>query len=249
VAEPTPELATKPGDARAQKRDEGAFTLRQRLALWAISWAGYLAIRLICSTLKYDVSAEDTSEPLTRLSPPPPLVAPFWHRCVFAATYFFRERGIAVMTSRSFDGEYIARIISKFGFVPVRGSSSRSGARALLGMHKVVNQPGIGAFTIDGPRGPVYVAKPGPVLLSRNTQAPIRCFYVAVSKAWELNSWDHFMIPKPWARAHVRFSAPIEVPADATDEQMKELHQQMQTALERVQAEAEAAVLGEDCAR
>lgn len=237
-----PEIVDERSQPTAITRGEGAFTLKQRLALWLISWAGFLAIKLICSTLKYDVSAEDTNEPLTRMSLQPPLVAPFWHRCVFAATYFFRERGIAVMTSRSFDGEYIARIIAKFGFSAVRGSSSRSGARALLGMHKVIKQPGIAAFTIDGPRGPIYVAKPGPVLLARNTQAPIRCFYVAVSKSWQLNSWDRFLIPKPWARAHVRFSAPIEVPAQADEEQMKELHQQMQTALERVRMAAEAAV-------
>ncbi len=219
------------------------YSLRQRLVLWLISWAGILAIRLICSTMTFEVTAEDQNDPLDRMFPDPPGVGPFWHRCVFPATYYFRKRGMAVMTSRSFDGEYIARIISHFGFVPVRGSSSRGGAQALLGMHNVVEQGGIAAFTIDGPRGPRYVAKPGPVLLARNTQAPIRCFYIALSSAWELNSWDRFMIPKPFARAHVRFAAPLHVPADAGETQMREMHQQMQAALERVRAYAEERVL------
>ena len=211
--------------------------------MWLISWAGILAIWLICSTLTYEVSAEDRDGPQDRMFPDPPAIGPFWHCCVFPATYFYRDRGMAVMTSRSFDGEYIARIISHFGFVPVRGSSSRGGAQALLGMHKVIEEGRIAVFTIDGPRGPRYVAKPGPVLLARNTQAPVRCFYVALSRAWELNSWDRFMIPKPFARVHVRLSAPLKVPADAGDAQMKELHQQMQAALERVQVYAEARVV------
>lgn len=219
---------------------EGEFTLRQRLALWLISWAGYLAIRLICATVRYSISSEEGDA--RQIAVRGPLVAPFWHRCVFSATYFFRDRGIAVVTSRSFDGEYIARIIEKFGFVAVRGSSSRGGAGALLGMHDVIDQGGVAAFTIDGPRGPRYVAKPGPVLLAKNTGAPIRCFYVAVDRAWVLNSWDAFMIPKPFARAHVRWSREIAVPADTDAQQMKVFHDEMQSALERMRLEAERAV-------
>ncbi len=146
------------------------------------------------------------------------------------------------MTSRSFDGEYIARIISAFGFEPVRGSSSRGAVPALRGMHGVLEKQGVAAFTIDGPRGPKYVAKPGPVLLSRNTGAPIRAFYVAVRDHWTLNSWDQFIIPKPFTRAYIRMSAPIQVPADASDEQMKSYVAEMQGALERVTAFAEEAV-------
>ncbi len=84
------------------------------------------------------------------------------------------------MTSRSFDGEYIARIIERFGFVAVRGSSSRGGSAALLGMNRALAGGRIAAFTIDGPRGPRYVAKPGPVMLARMSGAPILCFYLAV---------------------------------------------------------------------
>jgi lysophospholipid acyltransferase (LPLAT)-like uncharacterized protein len=183
-------------------------------------------------------SSEDNVEHPERL-PDEPSVAPFWHRAVFAATYFYRNRKIAVMTSRSFDGEYIARIISKFGFEPVRGSSSRGAVRALLGMHTIIDEGRVAAFTIDGPKGPMYVAKPGPVLLARHTGVPIRCFYVAVDRAWQLNSWDRFLIPKPFARAHVRWSSPIVVEKGAD---LNEMHQVMQQALERVTAYAETQV-------
>jgi lysophospholipid acyltransferase (LPLAT)-like uncharacterized protein len=221
---------------------EQPFTLKQRIALWTISKIGYLAIRLICATMRFDCSAEELSDLAPAKYPPAGAIAPFWHRCVFSATYYFRNRGISVMTSRSFDGEYIARIIEAFGFSAVRGSSSRGGVRALLGMHTVIEEGGVAAFTIDGPRGPKYVAKPGPVLLACNTGAAVMAFYVAVSDGWVLNSWDKFIIPKPFTRAHIRWSRPIYVPRDANSESLKSYHDEMQAALERVRHYAEEQV-------
>ncbi len=151
------------------------------------------------------------------------------------------------MVSRSFDGEYIARTIEKLGFVAVRGSSSRGGATALLGLKSQLEQGNLVAFTIDGPRGPKYVAKPGPVLLSRASALPMAAFYVALSNAWVLNTWDELMIPKPFSKALVRFSAKMRVPAEAadaemdakTDAQMADFRSQLQAALERVSRFAE----------
>lgn len=217
---------------------ERPFSLGQRVALWVLSWAGYLAIAFICRTLRFEISSEECDKLEGRTWPPSPMIAPFWHRCVFPATYYFRDRDVSVMTSRSFDGEYIARIIEKFGFRAVRGSSSRGGVRALLGMHDVILEGRIAAFTIDGPRGPQYVAKPGPVLLARNTGAAIRCFYIAVQEAWVLNSWDRLVIPKPFTRAHVRWSGPILVPRDTADQAWEAYQAEMQSTLERVRDDA-----------
>jgi lysophospholipid acyltransferase (LPLAT)-like uncharacterized protein len=143
------------------------------------------------------------------------------------------------MVSRSFDGEYIARTIERLGFVAVRGSSSRGGAAALLGMRSRLEQGGAVAFTIDGPRGPKYVAKPGPVMLSRASGLPMAAFYVALSDAWVLNTWDAMMIPKPFSKALVRVSAKMRVPAGADDAEMAEFQGRLQTALERVTRFAE----------
>ena len=143
------------------------------------------------------------------------------------------------MTSRSFDGEYIARIIQKLGFTAVRGSSSRGAVGALFGMRQQLEQGHGAVFTIDGPRGPRYVAKPGPVLLAKKTGIPVSCFYVAVERAWILNSWDQMIIPKPFSRAAIYASSPMHVPAEATEEQMLALHQQMQETLERCRMGAE----------
>jgi lysophospholipid acyltransferase (LPLAT)-like uncharacterized protein len=212
------------------------FTAAQRLKLWAITWAGYLGIALIGPTLRPVVSIEEggPADPFLK-----PAIYALWHRCVFYATYFWRRRGIGVMTSRSFDGEYIARIIEKFGFEPVRGSSTRGGVRALLGMHTVIEDGRTAAFTIDGPKGPRYIAKPGPVLLARNTQTPLVAFHLAVQRAWVLNSWDRLMIPKPFSKVALHMSRMTTIPKDACHEDLARYHAEMQNALDRVRAAAE----------
>jgi len=143
------------------------------------------------------------------------------------------------MVSRSFDGEYIARTIEKLGFAAVRGSSSRGGAQGLLGMRRQLELGNSVAFTIDGPRGPKDVAKPGPVLLARTSGLPMAAFYVALSDAWVLKTWDATMIPKPFAKALVRVSAKLRVPAQADEAEMARFHGQLQAALERVTKFAE----------
>jgi lysophospholipid acyltransferase (LPLAT)-like uncharacterized protein len=158
---------------------------------------------------------------------------------VIPAGYRFRGKQVAVMISRSFDGEYIARILQRLGYRPVRGSSSRGAVGAAMGMRRELEKGHPGVFTIDGPRGPRYVAKPGPVMLAKKTGQPINCFYIAVERAWILNSWDRMIIPSPFSRACLYISGPMQVPADASEEEMSALHQQMQETLERCRFRAE----------
>ncbi|HEY3771201.1 MAG TPA: lysophospholipid acyltransferase family protein [Candidatus Angelobacter sp.] len=233
--------------AQAEIKSESAssfrsFSFGDRLKLWLISWAGYLFIRVVGATLRYKFIAEPGCLADENAVAAPGTIWCFWHRAVLPATYRFRNQGLAVMTSRSFDGEYIARIIQKLGFIAVRGSSSRGAVGALIGMRQQLESGHSAVFTIDGPRGPRYVAKPGAVLLAKKTGAPINCFYVAVERAWILNSWDQMIIPKPFSRAVIYASSPIYVPADATEAQMSALHQQMQETLERCRLKAEEAV-------
>ena len=229
--------------AQAEIKRESAPALRsfsfgERIKLWLISWAGFLFIRVVGATLRYQFIPEPDCIWDERGGAPPSIWC-FWHRSVLPAAYHFRNRGLAVMTSRSFDGEYIARIIQKLGYVAVRGSSSRGAVGALIGMRQQLEQGHGAVFTIDGPRGPRYVAKPGPVLLAKKTGVPISCFYIAVERAWILNSWDQMIVPKPFSRAAIYASSPMQVPADATDEQMSALHQQMQETLEKCRIGAE----------
>lgn len=197
-------------------------------------------IRWVGATLRFTVIREPDCQSDGRGTSP--VIWCFWHRCVIPAGYRFRGNQIAVMISRSFDGEYIARILAKLGYRPVRGSSSRGAVGALMGMREELESGHAAVFTIDGPRGPRYVAKPGPVLLAKKSGQSINCFYIAVERAWILNSWDQMIIPKPFSRACAYFSSPMNVPADASDEQMASLHQQMQETLERCRMRAEEAV-------
>lgn len=217
---------------------EQRFTLPQRIQLTLVSWIVPLILRLIGCTLRTTMTYEEGA--IQSLDEVYPGIFPFWHRCVLPATWLYRNQHPAVMTSRSLDGEYIARVISRFGFLPVRGSSTRGGQRALLEMNKLLGEGHAVAFTIDGPRGPRYVAKRGPVLLARMSGGAITAFYVAVERAWILNSWDALMIPKPFSRIYVRFAKKIFVPRDADDAALESYHAEMQAALERVTAFAES---------
>jgi hypothetical protein len=224
-----------PEEVEQDEQGRRPFTLRQRIAISVVSFLATLAIRLVGPTLRFRVICEPggppESDPLHV-----PAVYCFWHRCVFPATWFFRNRDIAVMASKSFDGEYIARTIEHFGFRAVRGSSSRGAVRALLGMHTEIEEGRVAAFTIDGPRGPMYVAKPGPVLLARNTQVPIVVFHISLKRAWVLNSWDKFMVPLPFSHAvlYVSRMMPVNEGSDA-----QQAHVEMQAALDRVRVAAE----------
>lgn len=236
-----PSVQAVPGELESKDTSASpGFSFRQRISLWLITWAGYLLIRWLCPTLRFTVIREPDC--LNDGWGAPNGIWCFWHRCVIPAGYRFRGKQVAVMISRSFDGEYIARILSKLGYRPVRGSSSRGGVGALIGMREELEAGHPAVFTIDGPRGPRYVAKPGPVLLAKKTGQPISCFYIAIERAWILNSWDRMIIPKPFSRACAYFSSPMPVPADASEEQMSSLHQQMQETLERCRLKAEEAL-------
>ncbi len=213
------------------------FTLRQRVLLWLITWTGFLVIRMIGPTLRFAISWEDDSPGSLEARP---YVYSFWHACMLPAMYLWRDLQIRVMSSDSFDGEYTGRIMRKFGFVKVRGSSTRGAVRALLGMRRELEQGWVVAFTIDGPKGPRYVVKPGPVLLARSTGVPMVVFHMAVENAWVLKTWDRLMIPKPFSRVLMRVSRRLAVPKDADDAQMQRSQDELQSALDRVREFAEA---------
>jgi lysophospholipid acyltransferase (LPLAT)-like uncharacterized protein len=204
-----------------------------------ITTLGVLIIRLIGPTLRFSVSIEDGGPAGLESRP---LIYSFWHSCIFPSIYLWRNLKIRVMSSDSFDGEWTGRIIRKFGFVKVRGSASRGAVRAMLSMRKEVEQGWTVAFTIDGPRGPIYVAKPGPVLLARATGVPMTVYHIAVERAWTLNTWDRVMIPKPFSRALMRVSTKIPVPTDADEVQRERSQAELQAALDRVRAFTEANV-------
>jgi lysophospholipid acyltransferase (LPLAT)-like uncharacterized protein len=136
------------------------------------------------------------------------------------------------MTSRNTDGEYIARVIRRLGYGTARGSSSRGGRRALVEMiRELRNNKDIG-FTIDGPRGPRYVAKPGAVWIAAKTGDGIFPFHLSPEKSWVFDSWDHFHIPKPFTRVLILMGPPIFVDRDSSEDRLEVFQQKLQHTLE-----------------
>jgi lysophospholipid acyltransferase (LPLAT)-like uncharacterized protein len=159
-----------------------------------------------------------------------PIMA-FWHGRVLSATYFFRRRGIVVMISENFDGEWIARIIEQFGFRTSRGSSSRGGQRALLQLKREMERGRPAGFAVDGPRGPARTAQPGAVWLAKLTGNPVVPFHMEASSYWSLKSWDRTQIPKPFATVALSVGAPIEVPRNADEAVIEDRRVEVERAL------------------
>jgi lysophospholipid acyltransferase (LPLAT)-like uncharacterized protein len=219
--------------ARAYRFAElSAYTLRQRLAIRAADLGFYMAIRLVGSTLRFRVEGGEHWEDASRDGRLP--IYTFWHDRIFPGTYFFRRRRIVIMTSRSFDGEYIARFIQRFGYGAVRGSSTRGAVGALVELSRLVRLGCPAGFSIDGPRGPRHVAKMGALLLAKKTGQPVLPFGVNAERFRQLPSWDRLQVPKLFTRVTVRFAPPIRVARDADDAALESKREELQRALEEV---------------
>ena len=160
----------------------------------------------------------------------------FWHGRIFMASYYFRNRGIVVMTSRHRDGDYIAEVIQRLGYEAARGSSSRGSLGATREALAALRSGKDVGFAIDGPRGPRYVAKRGPTYIAWKSGHPILPFNVSVKRKWKLKSWDHFQIPWPFSRAHVEIGEPIYIDADFPKERLTEYDRRVQEALDELRA-------------
>ena len=216
-----------------------------RLSLWRriqvpiLASLVYGVIRLIGPTLRLEVIGVQNAVQIPRGGEP--AIGAFWHRCIFSAAWTWRNRGIVVLNTVNFDGQWTRRVIERLGFGTAQGSSSRGGIEGLAEMGRHLAAGRHVAFTIDGPRGPRYVAKPGPVILARRTGYPISVFHIAAKSAHTFKkSWDLFQLPYPFTNTVMFVAPPIRVPLDADAEAMKAKQDEMQAALERVRDLAES---------
>jgi hypothetical protein len=192
---------------------------------------GYPLIATLASTFRWRDEGLQHLDDVARSGRHP--IMAFWHGRILPATYFFRRRGIVVITSENFDGEWIAGIIERFGYGTARGSTSRGAVKALVRLKRDMAAGKPAAFTLDGPRGPARVAQPGAIWLAKATGNPIIPFHIEASHHWTLRSWDRTQIPKPFSRTAIAIGEPLEVPPDA-DEATQErariaLEQRLQT--------------------
>lgn len=198
-------MTTRPAP-RGQKR----FTFRQRIILALVPWLASWLYRALFATCRVEIRGQEILDRLAaenRLA-----LGGFWHETIGLMACIHRNRGYCTLTSISFDGELAARFARRFGFIAVRGSSSRGGVAALSQLERQVREgPGV-AYTLDGPKGPRRDAKAGVGYIAGRTGMPIVPGAAAVDRAWRLRSWDRFIIPKPGARILMRYGEPIPAP-------------------------------------
>lgn len=151
-----------------------------------------------------------------------PLIAATWHGDIFPIACFSHKiaKHFCVFISQSKDGEFIARILESFGAMPVRGSSSRGGVRALLQAKRIMEkEKRIAVITMDGPRGPRRKAKDGVVFLAQRAGAKVVPVRIDCERKKIFNSWDKFVLPLPFTRFHVYIGDPIEVTDEKLDKE------------------------------
>lgn len=208
------------------------YSFKERLLIRFLGFVFYIFTNLIGKTIRFQIEGWEILEKVERDGKIPILA--FWHNRIFLATYYFRFRGIIVMSSQSFDSEYVARFIQRFGFGIVKGSSTRGGVGGLIEMIRLMKKGFPTGFSVDGPKGPVYQAKTGTLLLAKKTGNPVLPFSVEAENYWTIKSWDKLQIPKPFTRSKIFIAEPINVSKNADDSEMKNKHLELQKKLDEL---------------
>ena len=217
---------------------EPRFTFGQRIVLAIVPRLVWALLRIVGSTWRYEVIAEDGVTPVVYGQKTGGEIYCFWHQCVLPCAVYFRHTNAVILISRSFDGELITRTLRLFGFDAVRGSSSRAGREGLLGLKRVIERGVPAIFTADGPRGPIYETKMGPIKLAQLTGAPIGAFHLEPERAWVVNSWDRFLIPRPFTRIVASWVRYTHMATDLGDEELEQARLELNAAIERARHRA-----------
>lgn len=215
--------------------DLSVYSWQKRWLILVADLVFYVLIFIIGRTVRFETRGMEHFAEIEKAGKLP--IQCFWHNQIFLATYYFRHRRLVVMTSQSFDGEYIARFIQRFGYGAVRGSSTRGGVGALVEQIRLMKLGCPAGFAVDGPKGPRHVAKEGAVLLAKKTGNPIVPFSVAPQKFWTVKSWDKMQIPRPFTKVFIRVAAPITVSAQASDEEIAVKRADLQNVLDELAKE------------
>ena len=217
---------------------QAKFTLRQRLALAIVPRLVWALLSLIGRTWRFETIAEEGATPLPFGLGAKGEIFCFWHQCVLPCTFYFRRTHATIIVSRSFDGELVARTLHLFGYKTSRGSSSRAAQEGLLGLKLALENGEPAIFTADGPRGPIYRTKMGPIKLAQLTGARIGAFHLQPERAWKMRSWDHFLVPRPFTRIAVSWSPWTLVPADLPASRFDPKRDELNHAIERARLHA-----------
>jgi hypothetical protein len=219
-------------------RTEWKTSRRKRIEVSAIAALGYPCIAALGHTLRWRVDGWSHVEAIAAAGRQP--VMAFWHARILPATFYFRGRGIVVITSENFDGEWIARIIERFGYGTARGSTSHGAGKALRQLVREMRGGRAAGFTVDGPRGPARVVQPGAIWLAHATGNPVLPFHLEASSAWTLGTWDRTEIPMPFSTVGLAIGEPLQVGRGATPAELEDARVEVQRRLEALEPRARA---------
>ncbi len=213
------------------------FTYRKRVLLFLIPPLVSLCLRIILLTCRLEVR---NPEHLTdEIDGHGKALIAIWHEVLALAMWRYRGTKYHTLTSYSYDGELAARVVRTFGLRALRGSSSRGGREAVHQMERALSMGITVGFTLDGPRGPRRVAKPGiAVIAGRSHTSVVPCALVA-SRSWRLRSWDRFVVPKPFAKIVCVCAPPIPPPSDDQPQIVESYRAKVESALNALHADLE----------
>ncbi len=232
------ESAPEPGSKGAETRRPGA------LARWGLALFGWLSsalLRLLGVTWRVEVLGRDPRVVTGSAAARDAHLAALLHESLLVSAWVFRDLGYCVAVSRSRDGSLVSATLRALGYAdPARGSSSRGGSTALLGLLRQLEAGTTVAMLVDGPRGPAGVAKPGIAALARHSATPIQPVALAARPALRLRSWDRSLLPLPFARVVCAYGEPLAPPAEADKAREDALAGQVSARLVALRREAEA---------
>jgi len=232
----------RPGAEHSRARPAGDATEKRGWRFTAVELAGRAVLGALFSTVRFEHSGYENFERAMRSEAGTVFV--LWHGRLLPITYYNRGHGIGALISRSADGEYIARVVRAWGYVPIRGSSSRGGDAALRSMVAHLQAGGKVAVTPDGPRGPRQVMKPGAIVAAQRAGVPLIPVSGAADRGWWFVGWDRFLVPKPFSRVHVVYGSPRMVPPGLSGAALEAWGNDLAAELDALTEEAERRVRG-----
>ena len=197
----------------------------------------YYIIRFYLGLMRYTVIGEDAFT--DHMKSGRKAIISLWHQRIFGSINYarrFSRYSPSVMISQSRDGEMISQVFSRVNFRPVRGSSSRGGRAALAAMVGDLAGNPLAVHVVDGPQGPRGVVKGGLIALAQLSGAPIFPVYISFNRAWVMNSWDRFLIPKPFSTILIRWDEPIYIPGDLDEDNFESFRRQVEGRMRELQS-------------
>ncbi|MBI4544023.1 MAG: lysophospholipid acyltransferase family protein [Gemmatimonadetes bacterium] len=211
--------------------------MRRGLRHWLVGSAGRGVLDAWLATLHFEVRGAENYQCLWDGGRP--VIFALWHGRLLPLTYLHRRQGITTLVSRSRDGEYITRIMERWGYAVVRGSSTRGGRGGLRELLRHARAGRTLAFTPDGPRGPRQKVKLGAVVAAQLSGLPLVPMAAGADRAWWVRSWDRFLLPRPFARVCVAYGAPREIPRGADARELRRQARLLEDELNRLLEEVD----------